>query len=668
MAQSFCMILLLLLLPLVSSDELISVRCQAKCLHNLETKHQKNAEIRRAMKHHVVSVCGSDEECSACTNPCSESFEDLESCTSSFCAKLEGDRARACHESCLFLQHIYSEKPGQCPSFESLSTVNECAASCHLDGDCPETAKCCSVGCSRRCLQPEKNSSVALLPVPSGISATERKRRRSALLRWNIRKLSKKQANTLSNLFVVQWRWGLSETAMGGWQTLLIKNKMSAILKHLLSPGRLYQFRVAAVSVDGSLGFSSPSVPFKLSKEPNAPASPTVMLGTSRLMPSGLWSLTVQWTVPTSDLPIKNYEVSWEESTQEEASSFEGRVAAALKRNADDEEDDSLVDGLSLGGFGGRALRKATVVPSHHTSIVIEGLAPMAVYLVEVHATVDSSEGEIHGEKGVLFITTSSLSAAEEEHEPVKKHGSEPKGTLHVGTPHIEKDKLVASVNWIDTKICTRRGSYTLRLRKNSCGDTKVDGDWEERLLSSCSTVVDGLEHGCSYEVAVHPQSESDQVISSSFSTPSCPSPSSCLPSSPLSCSVQSFVVLCHWPHAQHNSQESTIGYRVSLTSDDAKTSQISILPPQTPETTFQDLRSGVEYTLEVQPITSRGIGSAMTTRFRSPLEDDDDEMRESEESMINHMDGGEIIELPLESGARSIFCTLTVMLLACIL
>jgi len=35
----------------------------------------------------------------------------------------------------------------------------------------------------------------------------------------------------------------------------MVRNKMYAILKHLLTPGRYYLFRVAAVNVYGTCGF-----------------------------------------------------------------------------------------------------------------------------------------------------------------------------------------------------------------------------------------------------------------------------------------------------------------------------------------------------------------------------------------------------------------------------
>lgn len=90
----------------------------------------------------------------------------------------------------------------------------------------------------------------------------ERKRGRSAIVKWR----HDDQLWTFSNLFVVQWRWGVrpsNPASFTRWQTISVvsleeaicakyfrpqrAHKPYAILKHLLSPGRYYQFRVAAV-------------------------------------------------------------------------------------------------------------------------------------------------------------------------------------------------------------------------------------------------------------------------------------------------------------------------------------------------------------------------------------------------------------------------------------
>ncbi|VDN44643.1 unnamed protein product, partial [Gongylonema pulchrum] len=122
--------------------------------------------------------------------------------------------------------------------------------------------------------------------------------------------MSRSQTDTNSNLYVLQWRWSLHKDGepMSDWQTIMTRNKMYAILKHLLAPGRYYMFRVAAVSLHGSNGFSKSSQPFKLSKEPRAPGPPRdLSLVNSEVDERNFWKQRIKWTPPLSELPVKNY-------------------------------------------------------------------------------------------------------------------------------------------------------------------------------------------------------------------------------------------------------------------------------------------------------------------------------------------------------------------------
>jgi hypothetical protein len=93
----------------------------------------------------------------------------------------------------------------------------------------------------------------------------------------------------------------------------LQRTKDYTILKHLLSPGRYYEFRVAAVDRHGSRGFSPASAPpFKLSRQPRAPGRPrNLHVGTKRLDARGRVLQTIHWAQPNSDLPIMHYQVKY---------------------------------------------------------------------------------------------------------------------------------------------------------------------------------------------------------------------------------------------------------------------------------------------------------------------------------------------------------------------
>lgn len=688
----------------VSPDELISTRCQAQCLHLMDQRLQTQVDLRKTLKHHIIQLCKDDATCSACSTPCREQFDDIKACKKSCVAS---DDRETCEDSCHYLQTIYQEKPGACPAVSNSSNY-ECSALCQMDGDCPETQKCCSSGCSRQCLKP-KASDIKLLPIPRNISVQERKRKRSIIIRWATGRLSKSQMAQNANLFLVQWRWGLhaDEFGMTEWQTVTVRNKPYAILKHLLSPGRFYEFRIAAVSQDGSLGFSAPSKPFKISKEAKAPPPPKdISLGSSKLVESGLWNQMVQWNPPPSDLPIKNYQISWAASTKSEADAFEETMrkkstlefAAHEKRSlaASDDDDDFI-------GIQERD-RHSVVVPSHSTSSEIQGLFPNSVYLVEIHATVDSSEGELHGEKGVVFIRTQDgaskaqqepeepytgpkarIAHAPEESEELKVEtvSLEPRLTEHskpqltVQTPFFDQE-LQAQLSWTHSEYCRASSrlqshvqgpKFSLKVRKTLCREYQPnhhsDTRWHDLRVSDCSALLKGLSFDCDYKVEVTTVT-GDTVVDGVFSTDSCDQTDSLGPiecsslTTPIQCQVTSeSSAHCHW-NRHHDAMQTIIGYRILLSSAVNQDTNTTINQPQLREVRYENLQPGYVYTVEVQSITNKGLGRTVSTQFvtHSDLEN----------NAIQRFPGGEIIELPLESASSSSIFMFSLPLLMIIL
>uniref|UniRef100_A0A914V3J8 Fibronectin type-III domain-containing protein n=1 Tax=Plectus sambesii TaxID=2011161 RepID=A0A914V3J8_9BILA len=203
---------------------------------------------------------------------------------------------------------------------------------------------------------------------------------------------------------------------MTRWQTITVRNKMYAILKHLLSPGRYYMFRVGAVNIHGSRDFSAPSEPFKLSKEAKAPSRPrNLSLGAMTADGSGLLNQLVLWLPPASDLPIVHYQVTWslsDESAAEAAFSdmprpprhekLQSSHAAGSSKLSDSNEFD-------IGGF------ESEIIPAEKSYVELRNLKPNTLYLIEVHAIVDSEAGELHGEKAVIFLDSNVTKLAGKE-------------------------------------------------------------------------------------------------------------------------------------------------------------------------------------------------------------------------------------------------------------
>ncbi|ETN86493.1 WAP-type 'four-disulfide core [Necator americanus] len=506
----------------------------------------------------------------------------------------------ACEKSCDYLHRIYTEKPGVCPKvknqsnyvrFQRSSTkctfslhlhclLQECSALCHLDGDCPETAKCCSYGCNRQCAPP-RGRDPRLLPIPGSISVQERKRKRSIIIRWVMQKLTREQNTANSNLYVVQWRWGLHSEgeSMTEWQTVTVRNKPYAILKHLLSPGRYYQFRVGAVSVHGSLGFSQPSQPFKLSK---------------------------------------------------------------------------------------------VILPSHTTQSELSGLFPNSVYIVEIHASVDSTEGELHGEKGIIFVRTMNATMSEIAKEaPIDETGfdliipttsdeddvTNDDNNIDVQTPFFDGE-LQTTANWINSRVCSpEKKTFIVTAKRGTCREYQLnqhsDTTIHEVRVNECSAVVRGLTFDCDYSLEIAEEGDDKAIISTTFSTKSCDATSAhgplpCLSLvTPVFCIVHA-TVSCHWVRDGGLSTETVIGYRTSLSSLVRDEMNITILPPQVREIHYENLLPSTTYTLQIQPITNRGMGKALTTNFVTHA-------KILDENIIERFPGGEIIELPLEASSISL-------------
>ncbi|WKX88401.1 hypothetical protein Q1695_008216 [Nippostrongylus brasiliensis] len=642
----------------------------------MKTEPTDNNEQRRNLKHHIIQMCKDDAICTACTEPCRESFVSVTSCKENACKEVTD--GEACDRSCDYLQRIFTEKPGACPKIANQSNY-ECTALCHLDGDCPETGKCCTYGCSRQCALP-RGRDPRLLPIPSSISVQERKRKRSIIIRWVMQKLSREQNAANSNLYVVQWRWGLQQDgeSMTEWQTVTVRNKPYAILKHLLSPGRYYQFRVGAVSMHGSLGFSQPSQPFKLSKEARAPSSPRdIALGASKLTPIGLWNQIVQWTPPASDLPIKNYQLSWAVSSASEANAFEEmmRRRATLttheKRSLDEDDEAWGIDGRD---------RHSVIIPSHTTQSELSGLFPNSVYIVEIHASVDSSEGELHGEKGIIFVRTLNATTTDLVKEPpVDETGFDlavptssdeddsDDSTVDVQTPFFNGD-LQTTVSWINSAVCSpERKTFLVTAKRGACREYQLnqhsDTSVHEMRVSECSATIRGLTFDCDYSLEITEVGNPKVKITSSFSTKACDATPSngavpCLSlATPVFCIVHS-TVSCHWVRDRGSNGDTVIGFRAALSSPMRDDTNITILPPQVREIHYEDLEPSTMYTMQVQPITNRGLGNALTTNFVTHA-------RILDENVIERFPGGEIIELPLESSVPQTSVSLIVLIIS---
>ncbi|KAH7727638.1 CRE-KAL-1 protein [Aphelenchoides avenae] len=632
-----------------SADDLLSARCQSKCLYDLERRHKENPELKRQLKHHITNVCKDDAKCSSCALPCRESFFDNQTCTRNLC--------------------------------------QECSATCNVDGDCAEAEKCCTEGCSRKCVAPV-DQDIRLLPTPEGITIQERKRKRSAVVRWIMKRMLPQHMATNSNLYVLQWRWSVQkdEATMTPWQTIMVKNKMYAILKHLLAPGRYYTFRVGAVNVYGSLGFSKSSMPFKLTKEVKAPSSP-VNLTTQEVNyddAAQTWRAEVTWAPPSSDLPLKDYQLSWWKVPAEFANAYEERqlrrtvVTQPGKRStivdADEEADET---------YGYEAERRSTIVPSHSTSVELDNLEPNQLF-----ATVESADGELRGEPAICFIRTNltvsstlattptpSQSArtapttpenpliplsyelrnvdvltsshndnsVEVEIRRINQHNDDfsmdrsaaeamkdekPVFRAEVKAPYFEDGKLRTDVSWLDHPMCSpTRRIFLVKIQTTTCAEEMLP---TEVSVQQCVASFDQLSFDCEYSVEITAAVSNEVISKAAFKTLPCDKTPS---AAPLICSstatfnasvaqvqdlqcetTSNATVTCKWPVF---GEDNVIGYRTVLSSTGG-VSAISIVPASSQFVELTELKSELDYRLRVQAVTATGLGPEKEVEFNT--------------------------------------------------
>ncbi|KAF7632369.1 hypothetical protein Mgra_00008218 [Meloidogyne graminicola] len=572
-----------------ATDDLFSARCQSRCLSDLELRHKNNAETRRLLRHQISTLCKEDVQCSSCLIPCRELIFDNNLCDQTFCR--EAADPKQCRQTCTFIQNA-TNRSGQCPQLQTRIKIadTECSAFCDADTDCAEIEKCCSFGCSRTCLSPQLNDS-RFLPMPEGITVQERKRKRSAILRWVMKRMTLQHTTTYANLFVIQWRWSVrkdSET-MTPWQTIMVRNKMYAILKHLLTPGRYYLFRVAAVNAYGTFGYSQPShPPFKLTKEVKSPPPPnnfTVLpLGENFQSSNEGESAKIGWSPPLSEIPIKDYRLSWWKTSLELAKVFELRQRRSFKGNNDEDDYDG---GNELSGIDAESSKKSLVLPSATTKTQINGLEQNQVYIVELFATVDTSEGELRGEPAILFLKTGATS--------VKRQNKN----------NSISDKLLPLFD-------ENKHKFRVFVRSSRCLNQLPP---QEFFVKNCLATLENLQFQCEYYVRIENYNEDQKMDNNeniiarlTFATLPCEQTPSDIP---LQCKQnENYANKINSPSYNNDKLPA-----IALALNDSP-SKVAIVSPEQRIEHLTDLNPKAVYRFRLQAITSLGLGAELAEHF----------------------------------------------------
>ncbi|XP_033003333.1 anosmin-1 [Lacerta agilis] len=614
-----------------SAASVYGARCTSRCLSLQITRI--SAFFKHFQNNGSLVWCQNHKQCSKCLEPCKESWDLKKNHCQSFCEPLFPKKNYECLTSCEFLKYILSVKQGDCPAPEKASGfAAACVESCEADSECSGVKKCCSNGCGHTCQVPKN--------LYKGVPLKPRKELKFSELQsgqLEVKWSSKFNISIEPVLYVVQRRWNYgihpSEDDATSWQTVAQTTEERIQLSDI-RPSRWYQFRVAAINVHGTRGFTAPSKHFRSSKDPSAPPAPSnLRIANSTVNSDGSVSVKIIWDLPEEpDIPVHHYKVFW--SWTVNSKSF---VPAKKKR------------------------RKTTDGSQNY--VVLEGLQPNSNFMVELQAVTYWGQVRLKSAKVSLYFSSTQTAVNKEQISVVEKatdaapsfKGRRPSRLLEIGVPFYQDDQLQVKVYWKKTEDASSRSRYHVQWFPESClhNDTKAS-EKSSGITYENYIILQDLLFSCKYKVTVQPARSKGQLKAESifFTTPPCSDlkgkkhkhiscPTEGVPVVPkvlakpenLSASfiVQDINITGHfsWKISKVNLHQPMTGFQVTwaeVTTESRQNSlpnsiisQSQILPVDHYVLTVPNLRPSTLYRLEVQVLTTGGEGPATIKSFRTP-------------------------------------------------
>uniref|UniRef100_A0A3Q4HCM0 Anosmin 1a n=1 Tax=Neolamprologus brichardi TaxID=32507 RepID=A0A3Q4HCM0_NEOBR len=405
-------------------------------------------------------------------------------------------------------------------------------------------------------------------------------------------------------------------------------------------PGRWYQFRVAAVNLHGTRGFTTPSRHFHSSRDPSNPPAPTELrVANMSFGPGSTVAARIEWSVPPDlDVPVHHYKVSWSWTAVGHSS------ASSLTK------------------------RRKTVRKSQ---VELDSMRTNRSYSVEVQAVSHWGQTQFKGPRAVLRFTTQQSTETRRRGVGVfslsskfccegKKTSSctsaprSPAGdVLDVGTPFYQDGQLRVHVYW-QRSVDPLVEFYRVQWGPESCGHNQTSPVQKTSTKESFIS-LQGLLFSCKYKVLLQPVSKTSRPLaeSTSFHTPPCTAIQAKSPT-PVNCPretgeankvlmkptnlIASFEVLggnvtaiFSWDISMTSSHQQLTGYQVTWAEVISTNrnynvklprtliSQSQILPPDGNVLVVSGLRPASLYRLEVQAITTEGEGPTTRRTFQTP-------------------------------------------------
>ncbi|XP_064418134.1 anosmin-1b [Latimeria chalumnae] len=609
-------------------EKIRAARCASRCLALHIT--QLAAAFKSLQNDDILTWCENNRRCSQCLQPCKE-WQD----TGRYHCPRKCEKQHECVTSCEFLKSIQTAKQGDCPPPQKASGfAAACVQGCSEDKECPGIKKCCSNGCGYTCQTPANMyKGVPLKPRKSMAFVEDKK----GIL--EVSWISKFNVSVEPVFYILQRRWnhGIhpSEDESTEWQSIAMTTEDHVRLKDT-RPNRWYQFRVAAINVHGTRGFTTPSKHFHSSRDPLPPNAPkNLRKGNFTTGRDGTLSVIIYWDLPQEeDLPIHHYKVFWSQWVSRKA------MLQTKKNNW------KITEGVKL-------------------ATELNGLHPNVEYLVQVQAVAFWDQKRLKSAKSLIVFNTphidvrsNYLSSSEEVSNelPTFQTTSNIK-RIEAAAPHFHDNQLQVKVYWKkdEEEISTDSNTYLLTWVPVICSGNNTRAE-ETVTVQGNHFIITKLLFACKYKVTVQPVTVQDQALKAVtfVTTPQCSSVKA-KGSKRLHCAREgrhhmsrkvilrpekltaAFKIVngsirgeFHWQVLQsHPSQQSVTGYQFSWTevphiskqkaAPDTVISQMQILPNDQPFVSVDNLRPLSFYQVRVQVLSIHGKGPATVKTFQVP-------------------------------------------------
>uniref|UniRef100_A0A8C0MQD4 Anosmin 1 n=1 Tax=Canis lupus familiaris TaxID=9615 RepID=A0A8C0MQD4_CANLF len=613
----------------LSAGSVQRARCASRCLSLQITRI--SAFFQHFQNNGSLVWCQNHKQCSKCLEPCKESWDLRKQQCQSFCEPLFPKKNYECLTSCEFLKYILSVKQGDCPAPEKASGfAAACVESCEADNECSGVKKCCSNGCGHTCQVPKT--------LYKGVPLKPRKELRFTELQsgqLEIKWSSKFNISIEPVIYVVQRRWNYgihpSEDDATQWQTVAQTTDERVQLTDI-RPSRWYQFRVAAVNVHGTRGFTAPSKHFRSSKDPSAPPAPAnLRLANSTVNSDNTVTVAIVWDLPEEpDIPVHHYKVFWSWTVNSKS-----LVPTKKKR------------------------RKTT--DGSQNSVILDRLQPDSSYTVELQAVAYWGQTRLKGAKASLHFTPAHAASHKEHVGKSRKSPTHiqppfqrrrPARLLEIGAPFYQDNQLQVKVYWKKTEDPSV-SRYHVHWLPEACAHNRSSAPGTAAAITQENYIIlQDLAFSCKYKVTVQPTGPTGRLKAETgfFTTPPCsalkgksPKPGSCagdagpppkVLAKPENLSA-SFVlhganVTAHFSwRVARGAQRPPTGFQVTwaeVTSESRHNSlpnsiisRSQILPSDHNVLTVPNLRPSTLYRLEVQVLTAGGEGPATIKTFWTP-------------------------------------------------